>query len=560
MSASDKKKFRKEQETAALTEKQLTQKKEDKQLKTYTITFIVVMVLVAAIAVGSVGINWYNNSGIPARNTVAVTIGDTELSNVDLSYYYIDAINNFYETAYDSYGSYTTLYVQYLYGLDMSTALNLQVYNEETGDTWADYFIDTAIGYAKATYALYNEAMANDYVISEDFETELNAALASIKALAASAGYTSLDDYLEAYYGVGANEETFVNYYTVNAIADAYYSDYANTMTYTQDEIDAYNEEHYDSFSLFDYSYYYVYVSDFLPEKEVAEGETAEYTADEREAARAAAEAAANKLATANSIALLDHYIAQMEVETVSTTATSNTNITIASVNSLYSDWIKDSARKAGDATVVPYETTTTDDDGNETTTVNGYYVVLFEGREDFNDLMINVRHILVAYEGGTKETDEDGNTTTVYSDAEKQAAYDKAEALYNQWLAGDKTEESFAALATEENSDDSGSNTNGGLYEKVYQGAMVEAFNDWCFAEGREAGDTGIVETEFGYHIMYFSGYCDQSYREYCIEYTLRSNDASVWYNALVANVTTAEGNTDYMPKNLVIVSSSSS
>ena len=95
MSASDKKKLRKELESATLTEKQQAQQKEDKQLKNYTLTFVVVMILVVAIGVSSMGISWYKTSGIPARGTVAVTIGDTTLSNADLTYYYMDTINNF---------------------------------------------------------------------------------------------------------------------------------------------------------------------------------------------------------------------------------------------------------------------------------------------------------------------------------------------------------------------------------------------------------------------------------------------------------------------------------
>ena len=35
----------------------------------------------------------------------------------------------------------------------------------------------------------------------------------------------------------------------------------------------------------------------------------------------------------------------------------------------------------------------------------------------------------------------------------------------------------------------------------------MVVAFNDWCFDESRKPGDSGLVRTEFGYHIMYFVG-----------------------------------------------------
>ena len=35
----------------------------------------------------------------------------------------------------------------------------------------------------------------------------------------------------------------------------------------------------------------------------------------------------------------------------------------------------------------------------------------------------------------------------------------------------------------------------------------MVAAFNDWCFDPARQVGDTGVVKTEYGYHVMYFSG-----------------------------------------------------
>ena len=71
---------------------------------------------------------------------------------------------------------------------------------------------------------------------------------------------------------------------------------------------------------------------------------------------------------------------------------------------------------------------------------------------------------------------------------------------------AGEQTEEAFAALANE-HSQDPGSNQVGGLYENVTEGEMVQAFNDWCFDEARQVGDTGIVKTEYGYHVMYFCG-----------------------------------------------------
>ena len=111
-----------------------------------------------------------------------------------------------------------------------------------------------------------------------------------------------------------------------------------------------------------------------------------------------------------------------------------------------------------------------------------------------------DVRHILISIEGGT--TGEDGTTT--YSDEEWAACEAEAQAVLDQWLAGDKTEDSFAALANEK-SEDPGSNTVGGLYENVYEGQMVQPFNDWCFDDSRAYGDHGLVKTDYGYHVMFF-------------------------------------------------------
>ena len=114
----------------------------------------------------------------------------------------------------------------------------------------------------------------------------------------------------------------------------------------------------------------------------------------------------------------------------------------------------------------------------------------------------VDVRHILILPEGATIET----VTTEEFSDEAWAAGEQKAQEILDQWLSGDKTEHSVATLANE-NSADTGSNTNGGLYSGVTEGQMVEAFNDWCFDSSRQVGDYGIVKTQYGYHIMYFCG-----------------------------------------------------
>ena len=140
----------------------------------------------------------------------------------------------------------------------------------------------------------------------------------------------------------------------------------------------------------------------------------------------------------------------------------------------------------------------------------------------------VDVRHILIGLEGGT--VGEDGVTT--YSEEDWTNAEAKAQTVLDEWLAGDKTEDSFAALANAK-SEDAGSNTNGGLYEQVYEGQMVTAFNDWCFDETRQYGDYGIVKTEYGYHIMFFVG--SQPMWKYYAESDWKTEQNNAYTTALV-------------------------
>ena len=134
---------------------------------------------------------------------------------------------------------------------------------------------------------------------------------------------------------------------------------------------------------------------------------------------------------------------------------------------------------------------------------LEAYYA---ENEKDFTDSgvgkdsgpMVDVRHILVCPKG-----DEGAQT---YTDAQWDACLKEAEKLLEQWKAGEATEESFAKMANTY-SEDGGSKASGGLYTNVTsQTNFVEPFLNWCMDGSRKVGDTGIVKTDYGYHIMYLS------------------------------------------------------
>ena len=535
MSASSKKKLRNAQEAEKMTEKQRQEQKEAKKLKIFTTVFGVVLALMVVFA-AYVGISkTITHSGITERNTVAVTVNDHKISNAELNYFYIDAVNNFYST----YGSYASMF-----GLDVTKPLNEQFVDEEAGLTWADDFMTSAKDSAASTYAMVDAAAAAGFSLPEEDRAELESQLATLDLYATMYGYSNADAYLKAMYGTGASRKTYESYCEKQMLASAFYNNYAESLTYEDADLRAAEAENFGAYSSYSYNSYYLATSRFLTGGTTdSEGNTT-YSDEEKAASVAAAEAAAKAL-TGKEItdaAALDAAIAALEINGGSGSSTYNENTLYSSLNASFQDWMADSSRKAGD---VAYFPSTSGD------TVSGYYVVMFQDSNDNNFAMKNVRHILVApsHDHAEDETHEDGET---YSAEELAAAKAAADEILASWKAGEATEESFAALANEKSAD--GDGVSGGLYENIYPGQMVEAFENWCYDAARKTGDTDIVETEYGYHVMYFVGDSEMSYRDYQIENALRSNALNEWYTEAVAAMAQTEGSTKYIRKDLVL------
>ncbi len=104
-----------------------------------------------------------------------------------------------------------------------------------------------------------------------------------------------------------------------------------------------------------------------------------------------------------------------------------------------------------------------------------------------------DVRHILISPLGD--------------SEAEWEVCRESAQKILDSYLNGETVdEEAFAKLAAT-HSEDTGSKSNGGLYPQLTtQTNFVESFKNWYLDESRQKGDTGLVKSEHGYHIMYFS------------------------------------------------------
>ena len=332
-------------------------------------------------------------------------------------------------------------------------------------------------------------------------------------------GYNNLDKYLKAMYGPGSSEKSYTEYSNRSALASSYYNAHNESLTYTAENIDAYEADKVTDYNSYDYAYYYVNYTKFLPKLESTD---ASYTDEQHAAAREEAKATAEALLKATSAEELDKAIAALEINKDSTSAasTKNSGTLGSAVASTYAEWITDASRKENDIEMFTYETTTTDADGKETSSVSGYYVVLFQGMTDNTRPVGNVRHLLVKF--ADNATDE-----------QKAEAKTEAEGYLATWEAGAKTEESFIELVKEHSDDSSASE--GGLFEDITpKSSYVTSFLNWSIDESRKVGDIEVIESEYGYHVMYYVGASELNYRDTMISDDMRAEDLEEWYKGI--------------------------
>ena len=507
MSASREKKTRQSDPNKGLSQAQRKELQEQKAAKRkaviYTVIGVIAAILVAVLLV------WH--SGIFQRRVTAVSVGGRDYGITDVMYYYNSALN--------------TEYMNSLYGLsafDASTDPAEQYRDEAQTQTYHDYFVDQAVTSLTSLTALLNAADEAGYTMTEEDQAAVEETIDSFRHTGEQNGY-SYDSYLRIVFGKFMTPSAFRTCVERAQLANSYHDSVYNGLTYTDEEIQAYYDENADSMDT--YEYYYAMIDGTAETATDADGNEVEPTEEESAAAMEEAKAQADAFAAALNGAedkqaafdqLLPDYVDEEDAETFGSPYT-----TVGSgLPSTFSEWMQEDGRTAGDVTVAESS--------------NGYYVVLFLDRYLDETPTVDIRHILVMAELTQEddETTEDVDESQIPTQEALDAAKAEAEELLAQWEAGDKTAESFGALA-EEHSDDTGSNTNGGLYEKVSEGRMFDAFNDWIFDESRQEGDTTVLENpqsgQQGWHVIYFQGKDDPVWK-ITADTALRDADINEW------------------------------
>ena len=388
-------------------------------------------------------------SGLTKKQVVA-TMGEYELTNSRLQVFYWMQVYNYVEYYVQQYGDYAVYYL----GLDLEQPLADQIYREDTGMTWEQYFLEDAIYTWHRYQALADEAKKAGYQMPADYQKEFAGLRASLEESAKKGGFDSVDAMLQTEMGSSVTFDDYYYYMEVYWLGNLYFDDLTSKLSFTDAEMDAFFEKNKEALAQYGVTKDSGNLVDFrnILVKPVATKDEDGKSVITDEAWQTCLEKAQGILQTWENGDKLEETFAKLA-------STKSQDSYTASNGGLYQ----------------------------------------YIGKNDM--ATVDARHILIMPEGGTK--DEAGKIT--YSDAEWEACRIKAQDLLDQYLAGEKTADAFGALANEHSQDQNGKVTNGGLYEDIYVGQMVQPFEQWVFDASRKAGDTGLVKTQYGYHVMYF-------------------------------------------------------
>ncbi len=492
-----------------LSKLQQIRKQEKKEKITRIVTAVAILAIIVAIVLSLVIVNVNKNTKL--TRTIAGTSEEYTISDAMVAYF-----------MYYRYNYIVNYYSSYLstIGLSTSTSLKAQSPNYygamylgyDTSKTWYENFLTEAVNTLNEYVAFAEEATAHNVKLSDDELKTVDENINSLKQAAKQNGM-SVNSYLSAMFTTGVKLDTVKKCITLEQLALKYYNQLTGSYEFSLEDAEKYREDHKTDFYIYHYISYPFDVS--VDEdaddaaKETAKSE-AKAKADELLDKATDLDAfksliiemvKAEKATSADETA--DSENGEEQTNETETEEQSDSEIILDyshtasyaepedSDEETFAKWAQSSDRAVGDKKVF------VDSTGKATV------YMISETLHYEKDITRSVRHILIS-------------ATSSNTEEEIAAAEQKANeilAKVNEAKGKDNFDDTFTVLVTE-NSADTGSIETGGLYENVSMGVMAEEFDGWLFDESRVPGDTGVVKTDYGYHVMYYVGEGYESWR----------------------------------------------
>lgn len=456
-----------------------------------TVGILVSVVIIAAIAIGVCF-----STGVFERMRKIDTVSGEDYSVVEFEYYY----NNIHQSVlneamqYENYGA--GMGVMYT-GYDCTKLPENQIYPGEdyklpdgSAPTWKQYFEYAALRSVQELHVLEDLAAKDGFVVDQAVLDQSLASIDNIKTqLSESAKQAgtpqSFGSWLRETYGKGMNEKTLRDIITRQTIA----GEYAAVLSEKGSENSLKDNAALEAAYAKDPSLYNCVdfrIFSITPETD-EKATTA--TQEQKDAAKKKADEMFGKITDEASFKKLAAEYATKEQKEAADYSLDETTLMKYVGREDYKSsfgedavkWLFDKNTKVNDKKMFEY---------------NGAYYLFYMIKTSYRDdatIPVDVRHILYAFDETAKDKEAD-------KAAQKAAAEATVNAINN---SSDKLT-SFLEWC-EKDSDDTGSKSNGGLIEYLGRGKYVKEFEEWSLDPNRKEGDIGIIETKYGYHVMYF-------------------------------------------------------
>lgn len=468
--------------------------------------------LAAVIAVVAVfGVRYYTvpngKEGKYMNPASVVATVDGQKISIGMYDYYYASIVSYYEQ-YASYG---------YYNLDTTKDYSKQYTTDEDGKkiSWQKFFETEALNEVEQITTYYSKAIDEGVTLTSAQKKTIDKQITSLKD-SASQNDVSLDQYIKANFGAYCSEDTIRLMLEQYYLSANYKGKFKSETKVTNDDVDKYYNEHKNDYKKIEFYY-------------IASPYDATDDASKSKSIKNAEKTMAKMKDKKSVLALVP--------EVYSSYIDSDVKSSMESDSKLTEKKAREEAVKSYESNVVATVTGSTspfDDEMNtwlfsDDTKVGskkyyvdedaGYiYIVLKTSKATVeDDETYTVRHILITPESDSDSSSSSSDSSTKkYTDEQWAAAKKKAESVLEKFNKTDKSEYSFAKLAEEYSTDTASTSSGssdafGGLYESVTLGQMVPEFEKWAIDDSRKYGDTGIVKSDYGYHIMFFINDCPE-------------------------------------------------
>ena len=473
--------------------------------------FIPLAIFLAAViaVVATFGVRYYTvpngKEGKYMNPASVVATVDGQKISIGMYDYYYASIVSYYEQ-YASYGYYS---------LDTTKDYSKQYTTDDDGNkiSWQKFFETEALKEVEQITTYYSKALEEGVTLTSAQKKTIDKQISTLKD-SASQNDVSLDQYIKANFGTYCSEDTIRLMLEQYYLSANYKGKFKSETKVTDNDVDKYYNDHKNDYKKIEFYY-------------IASPYDATDDNSKNESIKTAEKIMAKMKDKKSVIALVPEvyssYIdsqvkSSMEQDSTLTekkareeaikSYESNVVTTVSGSDSPFDDkmntWLFSDDTKVGSKKYYIDESA-------------GYiYIVLKTSKASVEeDETYTVRHILVAPESGSNSSSSTSEKTE-YTDEQWAAAKKKADSILAKFNKTDKSEYEFAKLAeqysTDSASTSSGSNDSfGGLYESVTLGQMVPDFEKWSIDDSRKYGDTGIVKSDYGYHIIFFINDCPE-------------------------------------------------